>query len=165
MNHPADPGGATNYGISLRYLEGLGDKDLDGWLDGDLDKDGDVDIDDIRVMGQEDARKFYNTQWWGRYKYWQIEDDHVATKLFDVAVNTGPGRGHRLFQQALNVIGSRLKVDGVLGPKTLLAANAADRHRLLAAFRIQQEDFYFALAKKKPSLAVFLPGWRMRAMF
>jgi len=34
---PADPGGATNYGISLRFLRQLGDTDGDGFAEGDLD--------------------------------------------------------------------------------------------------------------------------------
>ena len=41
-NHSSDPGGATNYGISLRWLKSEG-------LYGDLDDDGDVDIDDINT--------------------------------------------------------------------------------------------------------------------
>jgi lysozyme family protein len=52
VNNVHDSGGATNFGISLRFL-----RDYPG--DGDFDGDGDVDIDDIRKMTLTDAKRVY----------------------------------------------------------------------------------------------------------
>jgi lysozyme family protein len=51
VDHPADPGGITRWGISLRALRKLGI---------DVDGDGDSDADDIRALSIEDARGIYS---------------------------------------------------------------------------------------------------------
>ena len=56
---PVDTGGATNWGVSLRFLKDAGDLDGDGVLDGDLDGDGDVDYDDIKKMARAEAIRIY----------------------------------------------------------------------------------------------------------
>lgn len=56
---PYDIGGATNYGISLRWLQSVGDIDKDSFLEGDLNKDGTVDIKDIKKIDQKQAIEFY----------------------------------------------------------------------------------------------------------
>ena len=125
VDDPDDPGGATNWGISLRYYRKLDwpniDVDVMGLGDGDLDGDGDVDVDDIKVMTRYQALAIYNSQWWVRYKYYLINPQVIATKVFDLSVNMGAGRAHRLLQQALRAVGREVEVDGVVGPKTRAA--------------------------------------------
>jgi len=91
VNDPVDPGGATNWGMSIRFLKNdAGDADGDGFLDGDIDKDGDIDVDDIKNMTVEEARKLYRIYFWDKYDYDTIVDFTVAARVFDMTVNMGP---------------------------------------------------------------------------
>lgn len=165
IDHPDDPGGATRYGISLRFalLELAKDADGDGRKDGDLDLDGDVDADDIRLLPEDLAREAYRRCWWERYGYGRITDQQVATKVLDTAINVGGKQAHRLLQRALGACGYRLAEDGVLGPKTLEAANDAVPRELVLEFCFQQGDFYRGLMERKPRLEAFRKGWLARA--
>jgi lysozyme family protein len=96
-NHPNDPGGPTKYGISLRYLKTLGEF-------GDFDGDGDVDVDDIKLLTIERSSFIYQREWWNRFRYNLINDDEIATKVLDWSVNMGPLTAHKLLQRALNLI-------------------------------------------------------------
>jgi lysozyme family protein len=159
VHHPADPGGATNYGITLSTLRGLHD---DGWLNGDLDGDGDVDAEDIRILPREMAVEIYREQWWNRYGYGDLPGS-VAVKTFDLAVVCGPGRAHRLLQQALRAAGRPVVVDGILGPKTRQAAREALTCALVPALRSEAAGFFRGLAIARPALETFLAGWLNRA--
>ncbi len=179
VNNKHDPGGATNFGISLRYLKGVGDEDKDGFLDGDIDRDGDVDAADIKIMTRADARKFYRKHWWSRFKYDNIENVGVATKVMDMSVNMGGKQAHKLVQRALCAVGSELVADGVLGPISFAAINTATPKLLIPAIRCTQAGFYYALVMRNNALrkagvkrkngkeyedfAVFLDGWLRRA--
>lgn len=158
VDAPTDPGGATNFGISLRWLRGLGDSNGDGWLEGDLDHDGDVDADDIRKLTRDEAVALYRTQWWERYGYAQIADKAIATKVFDLAVNMGAGQAHKLLQRALRATGKIVQEDGVLGPETRAAVDAYAYRGLLPALRSEAAGFYRGLNKPE-----FLYGWLNRA--
>lgn len=163
VDHPSDPGGATNFGVSLRYLQSLGDVDRDGQLEGDFDRDGDVDADDIQRMTVDNAKGIYRDQWWDRHGYGAIASQDLATKVFDLAVNMGPRRAHRLLQAALNNLGHRLAQDGVLGPKTFAAIGRVEPDRLLGEFRCQAVEFYLDLIRRNPQREHFRRGWLRRA--
>jgi lysozyme family protein len=62
----ADRGGATKYGISLRFLkaEGAIDANHDGFADFDLDMDGDIDGADIRNLTMSEAVALYHRCFW-----------------------------------------------------------------------------------------------------
>lgn len=153
-DHPDDPGGATKYGISLRFAREHGI---------DLDHDGDVDVVDILAMSLEQAIAVYREKFWDRYGYARFGLT-IGGRLFGMAVNMGPRQAHRVFQRALRATtGIPLADDGILGPKTLEAFSRADVDMLLAALRSEAAGFYRMLASSKPNLAVFLPGWLNRA--
>lgn len=158
VDAPTDAGGPTQFGISLRWLRSVGDVNRDGWLEGDLDHDGDVDADDIRALPLAHAVELYRTQWWDRYGYGRIGDQTLATKVFDLAVNMGAGRAHRLVQRALRAAGKVVEEDGVLGPQTLSAIDTYASRGLLPALRSEAAGFYRSLNKPE-----FLNGWLNRA--
>lgn len=166
VDDPTDAGGTTNWGISLRFLENVGDTDEDGWLDGDIDHDGDVDSDDIRQMTREQAVQIYKRQFWERYRYGRLADQALATKVLDLSVNMGPGRAHRLLQQALLAMGLPITVDGKLGPATLATVRSAcheHRDRLMILLVREQAFFYARITQRRPANVKFLYGWMRRA--
>lgn len=161
VNNPNDPGGATNFGISLRFLADHPD-------DGDFDGDGDVDAEDIRNMTIDDAKDIYRKFWWDKYGYGRIADQTIATKVFDFAVNMGAKRAHMLLQQAMNsAFGLRLSVDGVLGNASYGTLNAIadgdDEQVLINAFCNEAWAYYQRLIVNNPRLGVFKNGWKNRA--
>lgn len=163
VNDPVDPGGATNWGMSIRYLKGRGDLDRDGRLDGDIDGDGDIDVSDIKKMTMEDAIDLYYTGFWLKYKFDSIDDFEVAAKIFDMTVNMGSIQAGKITQRALNRLGNKLVVDGVLGPRSFQTINATDPEMLLAEIRQQQANFYLGLIRRNPSFAKYKRGWLRRA--
>jgi lysozyme family protein len=170
-NHSADPGGATNFGISIRYLLDRGDLDGDGLPDGDVDGDGDVDIDDIKAITPMQAKALYHSGFWVPNRLQQVLDQAIATKIFDICVNTGSRQAWKITQRACNELGAELLVDGIIGPKTLEEVNVLRLRTgdpgatlLLDEIRSQQLAFYQALVGNRPELEVFLNGWTNRAM-
>jgi lysozyme family protein len=162
VNDPADPGGATNYGISLRFalLELTKDKDGDGFLDGDFNHDGIIDAADMRDMNVQDAIRTYKTYIWDPKPFSGVVDQLLGTKFFDMTVNMGWRQACIIVQRALD---GKVKVDGDVGPISLAAINMSHPYNLTERICQEQEKFYVALAQQKPKLAKFLPGWLKRA--
>lgn len=165
VHNAADPGGATNFGVSLRFAlaELAKDGDGDGVLDGDINHDGVVDEADIKAMSAEDAADIYRRHWWDRYGYGRITDDDVAAKVFDLSVNMGPKAAHKCLQRAIARCWCPTQVDGVLGVQTIQFANAADPDKLMHHLKAEAGAFYRDLVAAKPRLAVFERGWLNRA--
>ena len=161
VNNPNDPGGATNYGISLRFLSDHPEL-------GDFDHDGDVDAEDIKSMTVEDATAIYKELWWDKFKYGNIVDQTIATKVFDLSVNMGAKRAHILLQRGLNAaFGLKLSEDGIIGPATMGVINqvidGSGEQQLLDAYCNAAWDFYQRLIRQNAKLAVFAKGWKNRA--
>jgi lysozyme family protein len=161
VDHKNDPGGATNFGISLRFLQGQ------NIVDGDFDGDGDVDAADIAAMSREDAKKTYKAAFWIPNKIQDIKSSLIATKVFDMAVNMGGKQAWKLVQRSCTKLGVVLSADGIAGPKTIAGVNSlmSEDYILLREIRKQQMEFYEGLVSKKPKLAVFALGWYRRAAF
>ena len=144
MNNPNDPGGETKYGISKLSYPHL----------------------DIAGLTREQAIEIYRQDWWEKYQYGKIENLKVATKVFDLSVNMGPAQAHMILQGAVNfVIDSGLKVDGILGPKTFAATNAANPAKVLQVIRYKAAEYYHSLARKRKESREFLLGWLNRAYY
>lgn len=154
-----DPGGPTHYGISLRFLKTLAELEADGFLAGDINHDGQIDVQDIQSLGHRDAIALYRTYWWTPYRYDQIQHQAMATKVFDLTVNMGAQASHRCLQRAVRAVsGLCLVEDGVLGPQTLQAVNDLNPQTLLAAYRSEAAGYYRSLHQRP-----FEKGWLNRA--
>jgi len=98
VDHPADPGGATNFGITQRVARAHG-------FTGDM-----------RNLPLGTALSIYKSDYWDPIKADQLPDA-LRFHVFDAAVNSGPGQAVKWLQSAAGIT-----VDGVIGPKTLAAA-------------------------------------------
>lgn len=145
-DHPADPGGITNHGVSLRWLRELAQEECrkaartcDGSnapdntqgrkhghpLPGiDFDNDGDVDADDIRACTKAQAAQLFKKHFWDATKCAKLPVP-LAVVLYDGAVNMGAPRAVRQLQQALNQVSEShldhhtpIAEDAINGPKT-----------------------------------------------
>lgn len=149
VDDPSDPGGATQYGISLRYLRGKG-------AAGDIDGDGDIDAADVRALTRTQAEQFFIEDCWHPCRCDEMPAQ-IAIAVFDHAVNAGTGSAIRLIQEML-----RLKVDGIVGPKTLRAIEHADAGELLAYYLARRARYYRDIVAANSSLVRFLDGWLNR---
>lgn len=137
--NPADPGGETNFGISKHAYPNL----------------------DIKDLTEDQAKEIYRRDYW---RYDGIQNQDVATKVFDLAVNLGPPTAHRLLQMALHTLGQDVTVDGVFGPQTLSATNRVDPARLLQELRAQAAVRYADIVLGNRAERTFLLGWMRRAV-
>ena len=163
VDHPNDPGGATNFGVSIRALRQLESANLADW---DQDGDGDVDADDMRLLTKEQARAFYLEHFW----YAELDELSApihAGKLFDMGVNMGKRQAGRIFQRMVARFDNSIVVDGIVGPNTVAKANVLIRDgkgsHSFSTLAAEQARFYFDLVDAKRSREVFLLGWLRRA--
>jgi type VI secretion system secreted protein VgrG len=148
VDDPDDPGGATNYGITL------------GWYQANVNPNATADT--IKNLTSDEASQLYEQYWWGKYDWGQISDQQMATKIFDMAINVSAARAHKFVQTALNQCGQSVTVDGALGPASFAAINS-NPPGLMDAVIVQQKTYYSDLAAEKPKLAKFLNDWLKRA--
>ena len=133
-DHPADPGGATRFGITEAVAREVGYRG------------------DMRELPLNLAKRIYLE------KYWlPISADDLPPGIryivFDGAVNSGPGQSVRWMQRALGVVD-----DGKIGPKTLQAAYAQNADALRCRILAQRLRFMASLA----NWPAFSRGWARR---
>lgn len=161
-DHPSDPGGVTNFGISLRFLMQTGDLDKDGWPDGDINMDGHINAEDVKQLTKEAAIRLYRMYFWDKNNYAKIEDQMVATKIFDLAVNMGSYAANKVAQRAVRAaVGLILYEDGVIGQKSILGFNMCKPDRLMVALSSESAGYYRSIRYKGSK--DFLSGWLARA--
>lgn len=155
VDDPTDPGGATNYGISARWLKTIPD-----WQRYDVDHCGTISPADIKALTKLEAETLYYHYWWTPL-FNDIRVQAIATKLLDTQVNIGDRPAVKILQHALGFIEDQC--DGIFGPQTLAATNSADATTLLARYRQLDVMHYEDLVKLYPSFAKFERGWISRA--
>jgi lysozyme family protein len=163
-----DSGGPTRHGITLSTLRQCTDF-KDGFMWGDLDQDGDIDADDVKLLSPLEAREIYLTQWWNRYGYARLAHPDLAAKVLDLSVNMGPYQAHQILQRAINFyvngpVAERLKVDGILGDKTIAAVQKIGSAGMDLVTCICYEAWsYYQKILVHPKYAENHDGWRNRA--
>lgn len=143
VNHPKDPGGATNKGITIGTLKRLGI---------DVDGDGDSDIVDLKALRHEHVARVYRLFYWDAVKA-DLLPSGVDYTAFDFAVNSGPSRAAKHLQAALGV-----EQDGDIGPGTIAAMAKADPAKVIDAIYASRMRFLRGL-KTWPT---FGKGWTRR---
>lgn len=180
VNDPVDRGGATKYGISLRFLksEGAFDEDGDGIAEFDLDMDGDIDGIDIRNLTIADAKALYRKFFWDMVEAERLPRP-LGEMVFDQAVNGGRLAAKKLLQRAINRCLIRasnipgrpalLVSDGNLGPATQTTLRWVQSRvtlgtaALIPAYREVAEQRYLDIIFRNPSQKKYQNGWVRRA--
>jgi lysozyme family protein len=138
-NHPADPGGPTNFGITIadyrKYVKPS------------------ATAADVRAMTVEDAKAIY------RAKYWDAQhcDDlpaGVDYAVFDYGVNSGIGRSGKVLRRVLKLSDATSAVDAAV----IAAAHAVDAKTLVTAICDERLRFLKSLT----TWPVFGKGWGRR---
>lgn len=140
VNHPEDPGGATNLGITRNTLS--------GW------RGRPVSVEEVRDLTYEEAKTIYRTLYWDVCRCGEM-DWPAALMVFDASVNHGVRQAARFLQRAVGVA-----ADGVIGPITLGVVAALDAKTVAEAVAARRMAFYGELA----TFGVFGFGWARRLM-
>lgn len=159
-DHPSDPGGATNQGISLRFLQGV-DKDTLKriGITGALNKKT------IQDLTDEQIKSLYYTEFWVKAPFDKIMNGMIAQYIFDMSVHHGLEQAVKNTQRACcsaQKMKNYVKDDALFGKLTLQAINQAS-FMLIPAMISERTGFMRRLVAVKPELAVFLDGWLTRA--
>jgi lysozyme family protein len=143
VDDPDDPGGATQYGVTLATLRRLGH---------DLDGDGRVTPADLRKLSRDQAAAIFVEHYFRRPRIDALPEA-VQPSVFDMYVNAG-ANAVRVLQRLLGAMGQRVADDGVIGPATIAAAAAAQAaapDHLADAYGIARRNYYYALADARPA--------------
>lgn len=143
-----DPGGITNFGISLRLYM---------MIHKELTKE--QVIEDIKNLTLTQAENIYYHEFWIKNRYEEIEDYEVSFKVFDFCVNAGARTANKLLQRSVRAAaGFLLNDDGIIGNRTLRAVNLCNSQFLLCALKAEIANYYRSLNKPR-----FINGWLNRA--
>lgn len=134
VNHPSDPGGETNLGVTKKVYQEWG---------------GTKDMKDLTV---EDVAPIYKKNYWDRCKCDDLESG-VDWVVFDWAVNSGTGRAAKAIQKICGA-----SQDGAIGPKTLALIGTQNTQYVIEEFGKIRQDFYESLK----TFDTFGKGWTRR---
>jgi lysozyme family protein len=138
VNHPSDPGGPSNFGITIhdyrKYVK------------------ADANPADIRRMTVDEATEIYRSKYWGALRADELPAG-VDYCLFDYAVNSGTARAPKVLQRLLSV-----PVTGRVDEATLAAVRASESRKLVQEICAERMRFLQSLR----TWPVFGAGWSRR---
>jgi lysozyme family protein len=138
-NHPSDPGGPTNFGITIgdyrKYLE------------------PNATAADVRAMKIDDAKRIYRSKYWDAQRCDELPAG-VDYAIFDYGVNSGLGRSGKVLRRALKLPDNSSAVT----EPVIAAARSIDPRILIVA--ICDERLHFLQSLK--TWSVFGAGWSRR---
>lgn len=138
VDHPKDPGGRTNLGVTQRVWE--------EWLGHPVDEM------EMRSLTPEKVAPMYKKQYWDKVSADSLPSG-VDYVVFDAAVNSGPGRAAKWLQMVVNV-----SADGAIGPVTLKAVAAMPVEQLIEDYQAMRLEFL----KNLSTWDTFGRGWGRR---
>lgn len=147
VNDPKDRGGATNKGVTIATWRKQGY---------DKDGDGDIDVQDLKLITDADAINIMKKNYWNRWRADEIKDQSIANTLVDWVWGSGKN-GIIIPQRLLGVT-----ADGIVGPKTIAALNAQNPSAFFRTLQARRETYLRNIVKNNPSQRRFLNGWLRR---
>ena len=140
VNHPKDPGGMTNLGVTKKNWEAFLDRD--------------VTESEMRALTPDMVKPFYKKNYWDKIRGDELPSG-VDYAVYDFAVNSGVGRAAKYLQEIAGVA-----ADGVIGPRSLGAIKKRDPEDLIDALCDMRMDFL----KDLSTFETFGRGWTDRVM-
>lgn len=134
VDHPSDPGGETNFGITKKTAQNYGYKGS------------------MRHIPADIVEKIYRNQYWDAMSCDSFQYA-IAFQLFDAAVNHGLLNARKILQRAVGV-----KDDGIIGPITLHEVRKQPLFSLINLFNAERIQFYTRIS----TFNVFGKGWMSR---
>lgn len=148
VNDPADSGGPTKLGVTISTWRSMGY---------DKDKDGDIDVDDLKLITADDSGMIAKKGYWDKWKADQIKTQGIANMLVDWYWGSGY-HGIEIPQRVLGV-----DPDGKVGNITLAAINNyPDQADLFNKIKQARVGFINQIVKDRPKNKRFLKGWMNR---
>lgn len=138
VNHPSDPGGRTNLGITQSVWE--------NWVDRPVTEE------EMKALTKDMVKPLYKDLYWERVKGDKLPSG-VDYCVFDAAVNSGVRRASQWLQSALGVT-----ADGSIGPQTLAIASVTSPATIITNFSAQRLKFLQGLS----TWPTFGKGWERR---
>lgn len=143
VNDPLDRGGATNKGITIgTFRRFYGQEAI---------------VEQLKQITDDQWLRIFKEGYWDPWKADQIKNQSIANIVVDWAWASGPVTAIKQVQRILGVVD-----DGVVGPKTLAAINAADPRTLFAEIHAARLKFVENIVQKNPTQVRFLKGWKNR---
>lgn len=143
VNHPADRGGPTNWGITQKTYE--------SWIGRSSS------LQEIINMPKETAIAIYKANYWDRVGGDFIKSYAVAYAIFDQAVNRGIDASLRQAQKVLGI-----SQTGNLSNEFISAINLINPQTFIDSYLVLSEQAYKTIVANNPSQAIFLTGWLNR---
>lgn len=140
VDHPDDPGGATNRGVTFAVFR----RHFPG-----------ADVDALRQITEEQVAGIYHADYWNACRCDELAAG-IDYAVFDQAVNSGPSRSIRWLQQAVDA-----GVDGLIGPETIRLANAAPASAVVERMCDERLSFMQSLRGGR-QWTIFGRGWARR---
>ena len=136
VNHPSDPGGETNLGVTKRvWIEYVGHP-----------------VESLKKLTKEDVAPLYELKYW-RPCYCEVLPRGLDFVVFSMGVNAGPGRSVKLLQSAIGCV-----PDGVIGPRTRELISSSNGADIIKKFSTARREYYQSLK----TFSFFGKGWLIR---
>jgi lysozyme family protein len=150
VNHAADRGGPTNWGITQATLS--------AW------RERSVSAADVQAMGRDEAKAIYRDRYFTRPGFDGVQDPELQELVFDFAVHSGPGAAAKGLQTALKDMGLyRGAIDGGFGPQSQAALRACRNiPELYYRLKCERFELFLRFIGRDPQQAVFATGWSNR---
>lgn len=146
VNDPDDLGGATNKGITIgTFTEYRRKKGLSAPT-----------VKDLKNISDAEWHNIFKSLYWDRWKADEIKSQSVANILVDWVWASGV-HGIKRPQKLLGVA-----ADGLVGPKTIAAINAADPKKLFYTIKADRAKFIDEICKARPKNEKYRKGWMNR---
>ena len=138
VNHPQDPGGMTNLGVTKRVWEEYTGHEADEKT--------------MRGLTPEKVAPLYEQRYW-RPTYCEVLPRGLDLLVFSMGINAGTGRSVKLLQQSIGC-----SPDGIIGPRTMGLIKQSNIADLIGNFSEARRNYYKSLA----TFPTFGKGWLAR---